>query len=176
MQRGRLIPFFLVVLLVSVDPALGQTFYGDKKYGEFYEEEKQWVEQETEIPDFPRPGNLIEYDVGAATSNRHFIDGSSLSVGKDSVVRFVTVVKTAGGATNIHYEGIRCGAKTRKLYAIGRTDNTWAKPRTQDWQPIRPGSYQAILSKEYFCPNNAVIFKAEDGVNALKHGGHPDTK
>jgi hypothetical protein len=175
MQKGK---FLLLAagFLPLAGPAVGQGFYGDKKYGEFYEEEKQWVELEAELPEYPKDEALIEFNAGAATNNRYFIDGSTLSVGSDGVVRYVVVVKANGGATNVNFEGIRCGAKERKLYAFGRNDNTWAKSRTPAWQPIRPGSYQAVLSREYFCPNKITIFRAEEGVDALRRGGHPEAR
>lgn len=166
---------FLAGLLAIAGPVAGQQ-YGEKKYGEFYEEEKKWVEQEASLPDFPRAQNLVEFDAGAATSNRYYVDGSTLSVGADGVVRYVVVVRTSGGATNVNFEGIRCRAKERKLYAFGRSDETWGKSRIQDWQPIRPGSYQATLYREYFCPNNIAISKSAEGVDALRRGGHPEAR
>lgn len=169
--------FLLAVgVLVLAGPSSGQEFFGDKKYGEFYEEEKKWVEQEAKPPSYPKEESLIEFNAGAATNNRHYIDGSTLSVGKDGVVRYVIVVRTSGGATNVNFEGIRCSSRERKLYAFGRSDSTWATSRTQSWQPIRKDSYQAILSREYFCPGKLAIFKAEEGVDALRRGGHPEAK
>ena len=152
-----------------------QEFYGDKKYGEFYEDEKKWVEAATSLPAYPSEENLIEFDAGAATRNRYYIDATAVSVGGDGVVRYTIVVKTAGGATNVSYEGIRCATGERKLFAFGRNDGTWA-PSHASWQAIRPGSYQAVLSREYFCPNRVAIFRAEEGVAALKGGGHPDAR
>jgi hypothetical protein len=165
-----------VGVLVLAGPSSGQGFYGDKKYGEFYEEEKKWVEQEANPPDYPKEQSLIEFNAGAATRNRHYIDGATLSVGKDGVIRYVIVVRTAGGAINVNFEGIRCSSRERKLYAFGRSDSTWATSRTQSWQPIRQDSYQAILSREYFCPGRLAILKAEEGVDALRRGGHPEAK
>lgn len=120
MHQGRVI-LLAAGFLALAGPAAGQKFYGDKKYGEFYEEEKIWVEQEAKLPDFPKTHNLIEFDAGAATRNRHYVDGSTLSVGEDGVVRYAVVVRTSGGATNVNYEGIRCSAKERKLYATAAT-------------------------------------------------------
>ena len=175
MHEGKAL-LLLAGFLALAGPAAGQQFYGDKKYGEYYEEEKKWVELEARLPDYPHAQNLIEFDAGAATSNRYYVDGSTLSVGEDGVVRYVVVVKTSGGATNVNYEGIRCGARERKLYAFGRSDNMWGNSRNHAWQSIRPGSYQAVLYKEFFCPRNTVIFKADEGVDALRRGGHPEAK
>lgn len=163
--------------LALAGPASGQSqFYGDKKYGEYFEEEKKWVELETRLPDFPKPENLIEFNAGAATRNRHFIDGTSLSVGEDGVVRYVVVVQTAGGTTNISYEGIRCAARVQKYYAFGRSDNAWGASRNREWLPIRPGGYQSALSRDYFCPGHTAILRADEGLNALRLGAHPEAK
>lgn len=175
MHEGKAL-LLVAGLLALAGPAGGQQFYGDKKYGEYYEEEKKWVEQEAGLPDYPSARNLIEFDAGAATSNRYYVDGSTLSVGEDGVVRYVAVVKASGGASNVNFEGIRCGSRERKLYATGRSDNVWGKSRVQEWQSIRSGSYQAVLYKEYFCPRNIAIFKAEEGVDALRRGGHPEAR
>lgn len=175
MQTGRAL-IFVAGFLALAGPAAGQQYYGDKKYGEFYEEEKKWVELEARFPDYPVERNLIEFDVGAATRNRHYIDGSTLSVGEDGVIRYVIVVKSSGGTTNINFEGIRCGARERRLYAFGRSDNTWSGSRNRNWQPIRPGSYHAVLLREYFCPGNVIVSRAEEGVDALRRGGHPEAR
>lgn len=148
----------------------------EKKYGEYFEEEKPWVEVEAALPEYPRPESLIQFYVSAVASNAFMVDSKSLSVGEDGVVRYVIVVKTSGGATNVSFEGMRCKTKERRLYALGRNDNTWARARTKEWTNIRPGSHQAVLYKEYFCPGGAAIYKAEEGVDALKRGGHPHAK
>lgn len=154
-------------------PTQAQQYFGDKKYGDDYEEEKVWAEVAAKAPDYPIPQNLIEFDAGAASRNKHYVDGSTLSVGTDGVVRYVAVVKTRGGATNVSFEGIRCTEKSLKFYAFGRDDKTWTQSRNTTWQPIRTGSYQAVLFKDYFCPRYTSIFTAEEGLDALKRGGHP---
>lgn len=168
-----LLPLGLFCLVAQV-PAQG--FYGDKKYGEYYEEEKKWVEEEVGLPDYPREQGLVEFDAGAATNNRHYVDRATLSVGGDGVVRYVVVIKSGAGATNVLFEGIRCSTRERKQYALGRADRTWSSSRASSWRPIVRGSYQAVLSKEYFCPNGIAILKAEEGVSALLHGGHPEAR
>lgn len=175
MRVDKLLYGFIVILTL-VGQVAAQELPGDKKYGEYFEEEKKWSEAETPLPDFPREQHLIEFDAGAATRNRYFIDGSTLSVGGDGVIRYAILVKTSGGAANVSYEGIRCDVRERKLFAVGRADNTWTASRAQNWQPIRIGSYQAVLLREYFCPNKTAIIRPEEGVDALKRGGHPDAR
>jgi hypothetical protein len=76
-------------------------------------EERPWAEGETALPAFPQDSDLLPFDVSAATSNRFLIDAKSLSAGSDGVVRYVLVIKTSGGATNVTFEGIRCNASRR---------------------------------------------------------------
>jgi CNP1-like family len=178
-KSGILLPRWLLVTLIGLVlplQAVGSGIYGEKKYGEFYEEEKKWSELEVQPPDFPKPEELIEIDAGSATANRYFVAEKTLQVGQDGVVRYVLVVKTAGGTTNVSFEGIRCGTKERKLYAFGRNDNSWSTARNPGWQTIRPGSYHAHLFRQYFCPNRIIIYTVEEGVDALKRGGHPEAR
>jgi hypothetical protein len=88
------------------------------------------------------------------------------------------VVKTAGGATNISFEGIRCGTLESRLYATG-ANGKWVKARNSAWQPIENKSinrHHAALSRDYFCPSRVQIFTAEEGRDALRRGKHPNAK
>lgn len=139
-------------------------------------EEKQWLEGEVTLPAFPQDADLIEFNVSAATANRFFIDGKTLSVGSDGVVRYALIVTTAGGATNVSYEGIRCRAREIKLYATGRSDRTWSHSRVAEWRRIENNlvnRHHATLLREYFCPHGVGIRNAAEGRDALRRGGHP---
>ncbi len=144
-----------------------------------YEEpEAQKELTEVEPPAFPKPENLLEFYVGPVTANNYFIDASTLSVGSDGIVRYVLVVRTAGGATNVSFEGINCKELAWKLYATGRSDGTWVKAHANhfEWRPIenKPvNRHHAALSRDYFCPVRNPIKSAEEGRNALRLGMHP---
>jgi hypothetical protein len=146
-----------------------------------FEPEKPWQElREVESPAFPRQENLREYYVGPATTNNYFIDASTLSVGSDGIVRYVLVVRTAGGATNVSFEGINCKDLTWKHYATGRSDGTWVKSRAVrvEWRPIenKPvNRHHASLSRDLFCPAGNPINSADEGRNALRLGLHPNS-
>ncbi len=137
----------------------------------------QWKESDIALPAYPQEANLREFYVSETTANRFYIDGSTLSVSNDGVVRFVLVVRTSGGATNITYEGIRCESREFRLYASGRQDGTWANARKSEWKAIenKPiNRHHAALSRDLFCPSGSPISSAEDGRNALKLGKHPN--
>ena len=176
MLRAELItPCVATICLLISSASFGQ-YYGDKKYGEYYEEEKIWIETEAIHPEFPTDENLVGFYVSAASPNQHFVSPQTVTVAPDGVVRYVTVVKTPSGAVNVSFEGIRCATKAVRLYAFGRVDSTWGRSRNDRWTPIRPGTYQSTLFKEYFCPRGVVIYTANEGVSALRQGGHPLVK
>lgn len=136
-----------------------------------------WVEEVIELPAFPQEANLREFYVSAATSNRFFIDSSTLSVGKDGVVRYALIVRTGGGATNTSFEGIRCDSLELKVYATGRPDGTWSPTRNSSWRRIenkQMNRHHAALARDLFCPGGVPIATPAEGVNALRLGKHPD--
>lgn len=134
------------------------------------------TEERAEPPPLPRNADLIEFHVSAATSHRFFIDGATLDVGKDGVVRYTLVVRTSGGATNVSHEGIRCKTGEYRIYATGRADGTWAKSRKVPWRRIenKPvNRHHATLNRDLFCPLAVPIDSADEGRDALRRGKHP---
>ncbi len=143
------------------------------------EDEKPWQEMEVEPAAFPRQENLVEFYVSAVATNSYFVDASTLAVGTDDVVRYVLVVKTSGGATNVSFEGMRCKDFTWKHYATGSKDGIWTKSRAtrNAWRPIEKktaNGYHAALSRYFFCPTGNAIGSADEGRNALRLGKHPN--
>lgn len=139
-------------------------------------DEPKWAEGEVALPTFPGNVGLIEFSASVVATNRFFIDGSTLSVGKDGVVRYVLIVKTPGGATNVTFEGIRCATGEHRLYASGRADGTWANARQTAWRPIenKPvNRHHAALNSEFFCVVGIPIANPEEGREALRLGRNP---
>jgi hypothetical protein len=134
------------------------------------------VELEAQLPPAPRPENLLPFFVSAATDNLFFVDSLSISRGEDGVVRYTLVVKSSSGATNISYEGMRCGTSEVKRYAFGRPDGGWGKARNVRWEKISYkdlNRHHHMLHDDFFCPRGIVVRTAEEAVNALKRGEHP---
>jgi len=140
-------------------------------------EERGWTESGFKLPAYPRPENLVEFYVSAATSFRFFIDQGALSVGPDGVVRYTLLARSASGAENVTYEGIRCKNGLYRIYAYGRSGGTWAA-RPSEWRQIEPKSVQRwhhALWRDYFCPQRIPIFDIAEGIEALRRGGHPQS-
>lgn len=137
---------------------------------------KPWIEQEVRFPNFPKATNLLPFFVSAATDNRFFVDSDSVSVGADGVVRYTLVVETAGGARNVSFEGMRCVTKEFYRYAFGRSDATWSKAKTSQWERVQEASgnrHHAALFQDYFCPGGVVVNTAAEAIAALKRGDPP---
>jgi hypothetical protein len=164
----------LIVLfqLLSACVAFAQTQWDGWDY-KFDREITPWAEMQAQIPPYPADANLLPLDVGSATPHRFFIDAKSVSVGQDGVVRYTLVIKTAGGATNVSFEGIRCDPREQKYYAIGRTDRTWVRARNPQWRPIQPRDYSAqhnTLHREYFCRGKIMVETVEQILQTLRRG------
>lgn len=136
-------------------------------------EEVKKVEPEkpVDLPPMPDGNSLLEFYVGPATSNRFFIDPKSISVVDGDVVRYTMVIKTSGGSENVSYEGIRCNAQERRVYAFGRSDGTWVRSRNDAWtviQDSRSNRQHKALATEYFCDLGIAIRTPKEGIEAIK--------
>lgn len=142
---------------------------------EYEEAKKSWKEIEGKIPPYPQGQNLVNFQAGAS-NHRFYIDANSVSMGEDGVMRYTSVTKTAGGATNVTFEGIRCETRERKLYALGRSDGSWARARDPKWTRIEQREHTLhlfVLWREFFCPSKVKRTTAREAVDAIKRSGGP---
>lgn len=133
-----------------------------------------WQEGDVVFPGPPNPVSLVNFYVSASTPNTFWVDGASLTVADDGVVRYVLVVRSPSGAESTTFEGIRCGSAERRIYATGRSDGTWARARDSAWTRISFNSYnraQAALAQDYFCDGVAPVADAAEARRRLKQGG-----
>jgi hypothetical protein len=161
--------FAVVCLALSVFPetALPADVF-DSEY-----DEKPWEEIEVRLPAFPESGDLIPFEIEAVTDKRFFVDGKSISVGSDEVIRYSVVVISSAGARNISFEGMRCSTAERRVYAFGRADGTWSKARSNKWIMIRgrSDSYPVALFSDYFCViGQRAVMTPADAIYALRYG------
>ncbi len=162
------------LFLLFAFPIAAAAAWGDFDYE--FDNEKPWTELQAQLPPYPKDGNLLPFYVSAATDNRFFIDAPSISVGEDGVVRYTLVAKSANGAVNISFEGIRCNAEENKVYAFARDDKTWSKARDARWKPILyqdRNRQQHVLYDDFFCPRGIIAGTPQEAINALKQGFNP---
>ena len=133
-----------------------------------------WAETDVKLPAFPEQANLIPFSVGTKNDTKFLIDGSSISVGGDGVVRYTLVIVSAQGARNVSYEGMRCETAERKYYAFGRPDGAWSQARGDKWIRINRDSnnHHSEIFFNYFCPGKFLALRdAEDARRILRSGG-----
>jgi hypothetical protein len=116
----------------------------------------------------------VKLDMSANTDFRYYVDWGSVSALEDRIVRYVLVARSASGAENVSFEGIRCQSREYRVYAVGKPEGGWAG-RPAEWRPIprQWNSSQATLARHYFCPGRAAIKTSEEGQQAVRAGGHP---
>ncbi len=121
------------------------------------------------LPPYPKAKNLVSFASDVA-GYQVLVDRTSISVGSDEVVRYALVLKTSGGASNVSYEGLRCGAQDRIAYAYGRDDGSWVRSRRPEFQLIPAHSnrrYYRELMEGVFCERRMIAGTALDMARAI---------
>ena len=140
--------------------------------------QKDWVEGETKLPAYPKPENLLGYEVVSIPNFRFFVDSESISPGADGIVRFTLVARSRSGAETVSFNGFRCKTDEQKVYATGRTaDKTWAETRDSQWKVVESKAIMRqnlALMRDFFCPGRVAIMTRGEGIDALKRGYHPN--
>jgi hypothetical protein len=129
-------------------------------WGQLPPEHPDWKEVEAPPPPPLRTSGLIPLEI-AGTSLRFGVDPASISVGSDSVVRYVVVATSSTGTTNAIYEGIRCNSGEVKVYARHNPDSGWVAARNSDWQVLQTTpNYRYSL---YVARNGACVGRGPNG-------------
>ena len=135
-----------------------------------------WQESKYVLPAFPKDEDLIQYDWNAVTKAKFFVDKKNIQIGaNDGIVRYTLVIETVGGARNTTFEGLQCDQTAVKIYATGRADGTWVENPNAEWKMMRRTAqnlHQALLARNFFCPNFVPIATPKEGVEALMNGIH----
>ena len=129
-------------------------------------------EDAIELPAYPRAADLVEFSVPDARGFRFFIDGASLAVGRDGVVRYSFVGRSPAGAENVSFEGLRCRSGEYRVYAVGRPESRSWNATPSQWQRVSAGGtgrWRSALQRDYFC--REPVRDAEDAVQRLRQGG-----
>jgi hypothetical protein len=131
-------------------------------------------EKGVSLPAYPSDAGLIEFAV-APGAMRFFVDAPSLSVpGKDGIVRYTLVARSTEGVRNVSYESLSCPTGQYRVHALGRADGSWGG-REGEWRGVNDPWHRALY-REYFCPLAEPIRDVDEGLRALRDGGHPFSK
>ncbi len=142
------------------------------------EDPPKWQEAETVIPPYPDRDNLLSFPVAVTgTSYEFFIDGKSISVGRDGIVRYTAVVRSRSGAENVLFEGINCLGGEYKTYAYGQLKKVFRRLKAPQWQDLTTGgvmAYRDEVYRQYFCFGYGSPRSLEDILSRLKAANQVD--
>ena len=170
---GRVRALVASILLATILAACHSAPPAVSTQSELDDEPKEWAELAAQLPPAPQPGDLVGFYVSPATQFRFSLDRKSISIGSDGVVRYTLVGISDLGAKNVSYEGMRCATWERKLYAVGRSDGSWAPSRNKNWQHVweaNTNRQHAELMKELLCPDRLVPKDAKEILERLARG------
>lgn len=154
MKRASLVLLMMGAGAAQAGGYLEDRFKGPQFEYDFDANQKPWQEIQTQLPAMPKPDGLYEVEVGGGRGHHYYVDPATISASNDGVVRYTLVIRTAGGAENVKFEGMRCEDGEIKLYAFGHRDGSWSRNKYADWAPIdarSDDSYQKELFFHYFC-------------------------
>jgi hypothetical protein len=134
--------------------------------------EHEWKEDALSLPAFPQDADLLPMTLSKAVPARILIDGKSISVGKDGVVRYTVAVEGSGGVRNVFFEGIRCDTGEFKQFAYGTAEQTFAPFQSPEWEKIRNfglGAFRYEAYRQYFCDIGRVTRKPAEIVREIRY-------
>lgn len=102
-----------VLLLLCFLPVA--VYAQQQKFEYEFDHERPWVELQAQLPPYPETENLLQFDAGPVSTNLHYVDALSITVGEDGVVRYTLVITSSAGGMNVSYEGIRCQTAEKEL-------------------------------------------------------------
>ena len=104
LMQNRVSNFFLVLLaLIALYAPFATSANTDDADSDALKAESPVV-----LPAPAQKSNLLSFYVSPTTTLDFAVDAKSVSVTEEGIVRFVLVITSQSGASNISYEGIRC--------------------------------------------------------------------
>ncbi|MFN2308746.1 MAG: CNP1-like family protein [Gammaproteobacteria bacterium] len=133
-----------------------------------------WQEQALVLPPYPDGTSYLAVPVRVAGSRLElFIEPTSLTVGRDGVVRYVLLLRAPSGSENLFYEGIRCSARAWRTYAYGGNAGDWRLVEDRAWAPLRDlgvDRYRERLYRYYLCDPAMGNLSRTEILRRLRHG------
>jgi hypothetical protein len=142
--------------VAAVEPITDKELY-DEGYDPIIssEPETEGSEEAVMLPSWPSEQDLVTVNLSLVDfPYTLLIDEKSLAVGKDRVIRYTAILRSAGGVDNIAYEGISCNSRQVRRYAYG-SRGQFRRVRKPEWRfVLRKGQdrYRHELIESYFCP------------------------
>ena len=134
-------------------------------------EQDQWKEQKTTLPGLPAEENLRPLDMQTGEGNySYFVDRTSVSRGKDDVMRYTVMLRSNTGVTATFHEGLRCASNEAITYGYVSETDGFQRSSNSRWHPVSflgIHVYQDYLAKVIMCDKHGFARDAEKAVKAL---------
>jgi hypothetical protein len=105
----------------------------------------------------PNKATTESFYVSQQTIFKFAVDTNSILIGNDGITRYIVILTSPNGNSQVKYEGIRCDSFQWRLY--GTFENAvWKENPLSIWRAIQdrtPNRYQAALAQGAFCNLNS---------------------
>ena len=121
----------------------------------------------------PNKSTIQPFYVSQQTIFKFAIDTDSILIGNDGITRFIVILTSPNGNSQVQYEGIRCDSFQWRLYGTFES-NTWKENPLSSWNPIKdhtPNRYQAALAQGAFCNFNTQEKSIKNIIQSLNPNG-----
>ena len=121
----------------------------------------------------PNKGTIQPFYVSVQTIFKFAVDTDSILIGNDGITRYIVILTSPNGNTQVQYEGIRCDSYQWRLY--GTFENgAWKENPLSSWRTIQthvPNRYQAALAQGAFCSFNSQEKNINNIIQSLNPNG-----
>jgi hypothetical protein len=101
----------------------------------------------------PNKATIQPFYVSQHTIFKFAVDTNSILIGNDGITRYIVILTSPNGNSQVQYEGIRCDSFQWRLY--GTFENSaWKENPLSSWRDIQsnvPNRYQAALAQGALC-------------------------
>jgi hypothetical protein len=101
----------------------------------------------------PNAASIQPFYVSQQTIFKFAVDIDSILIGNDGVTRYIVILTSPNGNSQVQYEGIRCDSFQWRLYGTFE-GGAWKENPLSSWRAIQdhtPNRYQAALAQGAFC-------------------------
>lgn len=130
-----------------------------------------WKEADAPPPPAFEVKRLIPFDVSVGSALRYGIDPATITLGNDGVVRYVVVARSATGAVNAMYEGLRCSTAEVRTYARYNPSGGWNAVRDTDWRSLYGNAatrHSLMFARQGGCRDKSPPQSVQDVVRSLR--------
>jgi hypothetical protein len=121
----------------------------------------------------PNKATIQPFYVSQQTIFKFAVDTDSILIGNDGITRYIVILTSPNGNSQVQYEGIRCDSFQWRLY--GTFENgVWKENPLSSWNPIKdhtPNRYQAALAQGALCNFSSQEKNIKNIINSLNPNG-----